>query len=162
MVGSEDKRLKQKEPPTGKLSEIEVIAEKDDSPSSENAIDIRWKRREDGTFFERTGGDLSRRAAMEHLPHAAIEVSKDDEGSRSHNTAGLNSRLEPEQLEIYAKLRLARKPFDRLRMSRKISNDHTPGDKCRCRGNLASYLAKLGQEGIPPNRAGIISTKNRK
>lgn len=199
-------RLKEKYPGAAKLYEIEVIAEKGDAPSSENAIDIRWKPREDryrehknaeGTYILRTNrGDLNDEQIWNtyitlgriesafkdmkshlglrpnfhqkgervdahmfisvlayHLLHAiehklrvagdrrswptikavlrtheriTIEyVSKDEEGSRYHNTVRFNSRVEPEHLEIYTKLGLSGKPLERLRMSRKISSDHT-------------------------------------
>ena len=53
-------------------------------------------------------------------------ISKDAEGTRYHNTMRLNSRLEPDHLEIYTKLGLPGKPLHRRLLSRKIGSDHTP------------------------------------
>jgi len=53
-------------------------------------------------------------------------VSKDDEGTRYHNTVRVNSRLEPEHLEIYRKLGLSGEPLERKRYTCKIGRGHTP------------------------------------
>ena len=52
-------------------------------------------------------------------------VSKDDEGNRYNNTVRVNSRLEPEHLEIYTKLGLSGKPLERRRLTYQIGSDHT-------------------------------------
>ena len=54
-------------------------------------------------------------------------VSKDDEGFRYNNTVRVNSRLEPEHLEIYTKLGLSGKPLERRRLTCQIGSDHTIG-----------------------------------
>ena len=53
-------------------------------------------------------------------------ISKDDDGARFHNTVRVNSRVEPEHLEIYTKLGLSGEPLQRKRVTRKIGSDHTP------------------------------------
>lgn len=52
-------------------------------------------------------------------------VSKDAEGTRYHNTLRLNSRVEPEHLEIYAKLGLSATPLGRRLLTRKIGSDNS-------------------------------------
>ncbi len=52
-------------------------------------------------------------------------VSKDDEGALRNNTVRVNSRLEPEHLEIYAKLGLSGKALERRRLTCQIGSDHT-------------------------------------
>ncbi len=53
-------------------------------------------------------------------------ISKDNDGTRFHNTLRTNSRLEPEHLEIYTKLGLSGRPLARQLLTRKISSDHKP------------------------------------
>jgi transposase len=202
MVG----RLKEKYSRVAQLYEISVIAEKDGGKCAVNAVDIRWKRKEDrydeqrqneGTYILRTNRyDLTDQqiwqtyimlgrietafkdmkshlglrpnfhqkgkrvdahmfisALAYHLMHAVeyklrlagdsrswwtiktilrsheritIEyVSKDDEGILYNNTVRVNSRLEPEHLEIYTKLGLSGKPLERRRLTCQIGSDHT-------------------------------------
>jgi transposase len=52
-------------------------------------------------------------------------VSKDGEGTRRHNTLRLNSRVEPEHLEIYTKLGLSPTPLGRRLLTRKIGSDNS-------------------------------------
>ncbi len=52
-------------------------------------------------------------------------VSKDDGGILYNNTIRVNSRLEPEHLEIYTKLGLSGKPLERRRLTCQIGSDHT-------------------------------------
>lgn len=51
-------------------------------------------------------------------------ISKDAEGTRYHNTARLNSQIEPEYLEIYTKLGLSGRPLRRRKLTRKIGSDN--------------------------------------
>ncbi len=51
-------------------------------------------------------------------------ISKDEEGTRYHNTLRLNSRLEPGHLEIYTKLGLSGNPLGRRLLTRKIGSDN--------------------------------------
>jgi len=53
-------------------------------------------------------------------------ISKDEEGTRYHNTLRLNSRLEPAHLEIYTKLGLSGKPLGRQLLTRKIGSVNKP------------------------------------
>ena len=53
-------------------------------------------------------------------------ISKDEEGTHYHNTLRLNSRLEPEHLEIYTKLGLSGKPIERRLLARKIGSVNKP------------------------------------
>lgn len=199
-------RLKEKYSRVAQLYEISVIPEKEGGKDAVNAVDIRWKRKEDrydeqikneGTYILRTNRcDLTDQQIWQtyimlgrietafkdmkshlglrpnfhqkgdrvdahmfistlgyHLMHAiehklrlagdsrswwtiktilrthervTIEyVSKDDEGSRYNNTVRVNSRLEPEHLEIYTKLGLSGKPLERRRLTYQIGSDHT-------------------------------------
>ena len=52
-------------------------------------------------------------------------TSKDEEGTRYNNTLRLNSRLEPEHLEIYTKLGLSGNPLGRRLLKRKIGSDNS-------------------------------------
>lgn len=52
-------------------------------------------------------------------------VSKDAEGTCSHNTLRLSSRVEPEHLAIYAKLGLSPTPLGRRLLTRKIGSDNS-------------------------------------
>jgi len=54
-------------------------------------------------------------------------TSKDAEGSRYRNKLRINTRVEPEHVEIYTKLGLSGKPLKRLLLSRKIGSDNKPG-----------------------------------
>ncbi|MFV1968545.1 MAG: hypothetical protein ACC642_03580, partial [Pseudomonadales bacterium] len=51
-------------------------------------------------------------------------ISKDEEGTRYHNTARLNSQIEPEHLEIYTKLGLSGRPLRRRKLTREIGSDN--------------------------------------
>ncbi len=53
-------------------------------------------------------------------------MSKDEEGTRYHNTHRINSRPEPAHLEIYARLGLSGVPLARRTMARKICSDKKP------------------------------------
>lgn len=53
-------------------------------------------------------------------------ISKDDKGFRYNNKLRLNSRLEPEHLEIYTKLGLSGRSLARRLLIRKIGSDHKP------------------------------------
>ena len=66
------------------------------------------------------------RAVLRTHQRITIEyMSKDEDGSRYHNTVRLSSRIEPEHLEIYTRLGLDGRPLQRQRMGRKTSSDHT-------------------------------------
>ena len=52
-------------------------------------------------------------------------ISKNEEGTRYNNTLRLNSRLEPEHLEIYTKLGLSGNPLGRRLLKREIGSDNT-------------------------------------
>ena len=52
-------------------------------------------------------------------------ISKDENGARYNNTLRLNSRLEPEHLEIYTKLGLSGRPLERRLLTQKIGSDNT-------------------------------------
>ena len=53
-------------------------------------------------------------------------ISKDDEGILYNNTLRLNSRLEPQHLEIYTRLGLSGRPIARRLLTRKIGSDNRP------------------------------------
>jgi len=53
-------------------------------------------------------------------------ISKDEEGILYNNKLRLNSRLEPEHLEIYTKLGLSGRPLERRLLTRKIGSDNKP------------------------------------
>ena len=52
-------------------------------------------------------------------------ISKDEEGVRYNNTLRLNTRIEPEHLEIYTKLGLSGNPLGRRLQTRKIGSDNS-------------------------------------
>ena len=52
-------------------------------------------------------------------------ISKNEDGTLNNNTLRLNSRLEPEHLEIYTKLGLSGNPLGRRLLTRKIGSDNT-------------------------------------
>jgi len=55
-------------------------------------------------------------------------ISRDEDGTRYHNTLRLNSRVEPGHLEIYTKLGLSGKPLGRRLLRRKIGSENTKGE----------------------------------
>ena len=54
-------------------------------------------------------------------------ISKDDAGTHFHNTVRVNSRVEPQHLEICTKLGLSGEPLERKRLTRKIGSDDPAG-----------------------------------
>ena len=80
----------------------------------------------------RLAGDRRSWWTIKNVPrtHERVTIeytSKDAEGSRYRNKLRINTRVEPEHVEIYTKLGLSGKPLKRLLLSRKIGSDNKPG-----------------------------------